>query len=294
MTTIVDRPNDGDAGSRQGSPDERPEDDRTPILKVVGAVSGSTALIVALLIYFGWARTQAYFGYFGVPADIVAYSTEQYVLRSARPMFVIFFVIIGIVVSAEVVKVAIGSRLASVSRHLTTAADLLAVGLLVFAILVAVNLVGLEPRPVLVPAALLAAAIMLRFSTGLGLASGGMFSQSRLLRAASTLVVLVLLFKLVGNYAVYHGESTAETNSRNPSILHSVAIESATALQLDPKHVTRETVDRGGSTGYRYSGLHLLAVGKDRYFFLPRNWKSSTVPVVALSRSADVTLEFLP
>ncbi|MCA1708568.1 MAG: hypothetical protein LC808_36940, partial [Actinobacteria bacterium] len=57
------------------------------ILELIGAIIAPTALITGLLYYFGWARTQAIFAYFGVDTSLVEYSPSDYVLRSSTVTF---------------------------------------------------------------------------------------------------------------------------------------------------------------------------------------------------------------
>jgi hypothetical protein len=52
------------------------------ITKALGTVLAQTALATAMLYYFGYARTQSLFGYFGVDPTLVGFSTQDYVLRS--------------------------------------------------------------------------------------------------------------------------------------------------------------------------------------------------------------------
>lgn len=65
--------------------------DPSNIFTIIGAITSQVALITALFYYFGWARTYSLFGYFGVDATLVGYSTPDYVLRSidvAFPWFI--------------------------------------------------------------------------------------------------------------------------------------------------------------------------------------------------------------
>ena len=57
------------------------------VLAIVGAVIAPSVLITSLLYYFGWARTQAAFAYFGLDASLVEYSTPDFVLRSVNIAF---------------------------------------------------------------------------------------------------------------------------------------------------------------------------------------------------------------
>jgi hypothetical protein len=55
--------------------------------RVAGLVVSQTALLTALLFYFGWARTQATFSYFGIDVSLLGFSTSDYLLRSVNAAF---------------------------------------------------------------------------------------------------------------------------------------------------------------------------------------------------------------
>jgi hypothetical protein len=80
--------NGGD-GSHSGET-PAPDPAKSPgksILEYVTAVGGFTAVLSALLLYFGYARTAALYGYFGVPIGVLDFSTMDYLLRSAEVIF---------------------------------------------------------------------------------------------------------------------------------------------------------------------------------------------------------------
>lgn len=57
------------------------------VLGVVGTLVAPTAVVVGLLYFFGWVRTQAIFSYFGVDTRLIDYSSADYVLRSSEILF---------------------------------------------------------------------------------------------------------------------------------------------------------------------------------------------------------------
>lgn len=54
---------------------------------VVGTIASQAALFIGVLYYFGWVRTHASLGYFGVDPSLIGYSTPDYVLRSINVTF---------------------------------------------------------------------------------------------------------------------------------------------------------------------------------------------------------------
>jgi hypothetical protein len=57
------------------------------ILEYVTTVGGFTAVLSALLLYFGYTRTATLYGYFGLPIGVLDLSTTDYLLRSAEVIF---------------------------------------------------------------------------------------------------------------------------------------------------------------------------------------------------------------
>ena len=73
-----------------------------PILETIAGVLAPITVITGLLYYFGWVRTAAIFSHFGVDQRILAYSIEDYLLRSAGVAFrPLAFVLIGVATSLQ-------------------------------------------------------------------------------------------------------------------------------------------------------------------------------------------------
>ena len=73
------------------------------ILETVGRIIAPITVITALLYYFGWVRTGAVFGRFGVDQRVLAYSVDDYLLRSAGVAFRPFaFLLLGVATSIAI------------------------------------------------------------------------------------------------------------------------------------------------------------------------------------------------
>jgi hypothetical protein len=68
-------------------------------LRTVATIVAQTTLVVALLFYFGWARTHAALAYFGVDPGLAHLSVNDYVLRSLD-VTVKLLVVLGILALA--------------------------------------------------------------------------------------------------------------------------------------------------------------------------------------------------
>jgi hypothetical protein len=57
---------------------------------------GPTTVLAALMYYFGWVRTRAFYAYFGVDVDSLGLSTSDYTLRSAEVLWPTALGILGL------------------------------------------------------------------------------------------------------------------------------------------------------------------------------------------------------
>ena len=65
-------------------------------LEWVTTVAGATTLVGALLYYFGWARASTTFSYFGIEAEVLGLSFQDYLLRSVRSTYQPLLVVAGV------------------------------------------------------------------------------------------------------------------------------------------------------------------------------------------------------
>jgi hypothetical protein len=73
---------EGRQSAAQDASDYSSSADITKGLRAVGTIAAQTTLVASLLFYFGWARTQAILGYFGINAAVTRLSVNDYVLHS--------------------------------------------------------------------------------------------------------------------------------------------------------------------------------------------------------------------
>ena len=77
--------------------------DQETVWKLGAAIVGQTALLTALLLYFGWARTKTTYGYFGIDLSLLDLSTTDFVLNSVNSAYnpllrIGLVVVVGLVV----------------------------------------------------------------------------------------------------------------------------------------------------------------------------------------------------
>src|ERR687891_2692220 len=57
------------------------------VSEVITTFVAPTTLVGALVFYFGWTRTRAWWLYFGVDPSVLGFSNQDYVLRSVNALF---------------------------------------------------------------------------------------------------------------------------------------------------------------------------------------------------------------
>ena len=275
MTT---RPSNGEPA--QGSGGSR---GAREIIELVGLVIAPATLLTALLFYFGWTRSRAQAAYFGVDADLLGRSSQEYVLRSISSIFwPLTLLLVGMLLALAAHA---GAKKLADTKHVHLLLVLAACGLVAGASLIIFAVLGVVWRPragggaVLTPAAfavgipVAAYALFLAFSVA---SKPGASHLDPLPRAELWLIAglfCVFTFWTVGNYANFRGRTLAERTATHLNRLPSVIVYSRQRIYLEGWGV-EETALNGSNAAYhfRYTGLKLLARAGNRSFLLPNGW----------------------
>jgi hypothetical protein len=265
-------------------------------------------VLTALLYDFGFVRAQALFGYFGLEVSLLDFSFQELVLRSAPVVFRPLTLIVFLVLMALVVHVLLARRLrqlpptSRIARSTAPAVGL-AAALLFLIAAGGLGLTGLELASVRwAPVALGAACVLTEYAVHLAEQQRGrrrsrrarrrpappMMSVplTRLRRGALAAAVLIALFWGFSIEANHQGDQLARAiaatiGTRSAAIVYSTdRLPFSADYGLDEVDLTQaKTVWR-----WRYTGLHVLAYRKNRWFLLPTSWtKDDEVPVVLLT-----------
>jgi hypothetical protein len=93
----------------------------------LSAVAAPITVVTALLMYVGWIRNRAYFGFFGIDQGILGLSLQDYVLRSVDVTFGavarILTAALAFIVFDKLLVVSIKNKFDSVSRNSTRPAS---------------------------------------------------------------------------------------------------------------------------------------------------------------------------
>ena len=272
------------------------------VLQTVGSVVAPTTLLTALLLYFGWAYTSAYFKYFGLDWSLVRLTTQDYITSSVlvlvKPMAVAF--------SAGLLIVWVHARLKArlftgpeARRRLRWAARVSGVcGFVLFGIgLRGIFFVEDQAQFSLrYPLSLGTGAVLLAYGSRLQARSGRNRGGMSDIRSTGLLEVTVAfflvalsLFIAATNYAADVGPDKARELVLSPEAV----LYSKEPLYLEAPGV-RETSCGEGAGGYRfrYDGLFLLIQSGGHYFFLPTTWSPADGVAVVVPESDAVRLHF--
>jgi hypothetical protein len=260
---------------------------------------GQFSIATALAFYFGWARTAAYYRFFGLDASMIGLSTADYVLRSVG---VLYWPLIGLSLVALLAMITHARLITFLGRF--SLRDSMAVldvagwGLITSAAVAFVAAVKwqsswAEPA---IPWLITGGACALAYSWLLRSILTNKQAANRFQLLASAGLALGGLFWLAGNYAEYTGSTQAQREAGEISYRTDVAVYSAQQLHLGGRNGIIEDESRGENAAYhyRYINLRLLTYSGGRYYLLPIEWRhDGTVPVIIIGESDSIRVEII-
>jgi hypothetical protein len=258
------------------------------LLLVLGAVGSPIALGTALLLYFGWVRSQAQAVAFGADVSVFEMSPQDLVLRSIDILF--FPIVLLLLIGLGLLRLDpwLRSRGAAAAAILRWAWLLVPIGLVLV-------LVARPIGNVLLP-------LLVMLAIG-GVAYGGLLARrSRGDTSPSSGVGVILvgalltatLFWQTERLAQVGGDALAEDLKQHVADrLPPVTLLSAERMQIDAFGVDEATLEGSGSAyRYRYDGLYLLQRSGDKYFLLTDGWESDSGRLLVLTDNESIRLEF--
>ncbi|BCL12307.1 hypothetical protein [Micromonospora sagamiensis] len=279
-------------------------DPTTRIWVVLGSLVSQTAVLTALLYYFGWVRTKTTYGHFGVDTRLLDFSTTDYLLRSLNsvltPLIVAGF--LALALRAAHRQTVLPVITAGDRRRLVTRAVVMARGSAV--LLAALVLVGLLAEDRVgaslgsaLPLAMIAATGLLGYAEHLSTFTTRAVPDTgptRVRSLALLILTLVGLLWAVSSYAVHVGrEMAADVVASLPSEPELV-LYSAERLAVAGPGVTVDEIGQEGSRyRYRYSGLRLLVHTRDRYVLLPAQWERGRDHVYLIPTNGNLRIDLV-
>jgi hypothetical protein len=275
--------------------------------RVASGIASQTAVLVAVLFYFGWVSARETFGYFGVDLSLLGFSTPDVLLRSLYPGYqpLLVLAVCGLLAlcvhQGAVHAAARNDRVRRAARWLPVAALVAGAALLGPAILGLVVSDATRVLPTILPAALAIGALLVAYADKAWPALRGSRNQSprsedRRLRGFAFLALAALgAFWWIALYAGESGRENARQIARNLPYRTEVAVYATKRLSIPlydgvhEEHFPDETL----KYQYRYTGLRLLVHAGGRYFLVPSGWKRGVSPAIQIPDDGDVRLDYI-
>jgi uncharacterized membrane protein YidH (DUF202 family) len=278
-------------------------------LSVVTAIGPPLTIATALMIYFGWARTNVQARAMGLDVSLFRYSTQDYVLSSISTLFVPLLVVAALALGGLALHRRIGRALRRPAARpaLRTAGRVaLTLGLIVSGVAVLIAFFDRDQAPLIIPLALAVGTAVAAYGGWLAGAAAHdpdapapappvWQSALRLLLVGS--VITLALFWEVSNFAGVVGRGYAQQTAATVSRLPRVTAFSTTSLGIEAPGVREERIAAGPDTGndavrYRTTGLRFLASSGGRIFLLHDGWKPRGGTVIVLPDNEQVRWQF--
>src|SRR5215207_7017514 len=278
-------------------------------LSVVTTIGPPLTIATALMIYFGWARTNVQARAMGLDVSLFRYSTQDYVLSSISTLFVPLLVVAALALGGLALHRRIGRALRRPAARpaLRTAGRVaLILGLIVSGVAVLIAFFDRDRAPLIIPLALAVGTAVAAYGGWLAGAAAHdpdvtvpappvWQSALRLLLVGS--VVTLALFWEVSNFAGVVGRGHAQQTAATVSQLPRVTAFSTTSLGIEAPGVREERIEAGPDTSndairYRTTGLRFLASSGGRIFLLHDGWKPRGGTVIVLPDNEQVRWQF--
>jgi hypothetical protein len=276
-------------------------------ISVLTTLGPPLTIVTALMFYFGWARSDVQAQYMGLDVSLFGYSTQDYVLRSTKLLFIPLLITAALALGwLSLHRHIVGVLGRPASRPVLRTAGRAAVGVGVVAAVGAALAVTLnqELAPLVMPLVLAAGTATAAYGGWLAGAARAPDAtrptsppwQGALRTLLIGGVITLALFWEVSNYAGVVGRGYAVQLSRSISALPRATAFSPTPLgiQAPGVHEERLNVDPSAATEprYRITGLRLLVRSGGRMFLLHDQWTPQRGTVIVLPDNDQVRWQF--
>jgi hypothetical protein len=268
-------------------------------------------LLGALMYYFGWARTHAFYSYFGIDADSLGFSATDYILRSATTLWPPLVAVSLSLLAAQcglvfwgrwVADKAWAGRLRSaVIRPIYICASAL-VAISGYKILFASSPLVFT-TPLLLVGGFALVAYAQKMSRLLDDTIGRPQSApSRELRAevvSSRILLATVALALFWSAALF-ADNLGRSVAHYLELTGFAATPDIVLYSKDRIHFSGDGVneqDLGPTYSpyhFRYDGLKLLVHASDKYVVIPYSWRTANAFAVVLPDDKDVRIVFSP
>lgn len=274
-----------------------------PVLSAVGALAPPLTVVTSLMLYFGWARSAEQARFMGVDVSLFGYTTQDYVLRSIRTLYIPLLVVMAaalccLALHRRVLRALTVRRTHRGLRAAGTGA--LCGGLAATAFAVIAATLRRDWAPLVVPLVLAAGTAvaayggwLARVASGQDLRRSGPLWQQVLHRVLVGSVLTLALFWELSVYATVTGRGSAYELADSLTALPSATGFSPQPLGVEAAGVREDPVQFEGSVRhYRISGLRLLVRSGGKVFLLHDGWSPHIGTVVVLPDDGRVRWQY--
>jgi hypothetical protein len=279
-----------------------PERVNSEVVQRLVTLLANVSVLTALLVYFGWRRSETMAHQLGIDESILGMSTREYVLRSVRPVLTLLSVVAG----GALLWLWFDRRIVGRIHRDDGADRAVRLGLLFLSLawlLLPLLVVGLGyvwrvAAFVVFPLSIGAGVLLLLYGSQLRQQLHGAErpppGREALLRGFAAIAVCVCLFWAASNYAEVLGRSLARETAGQIDELASVVVYSPKRLHLTAPGAREQRLP-GDDTAYRYRyrGLRLLEHTGGHFFLVSDGWTPRYGVVMMLADGDPVRLEFV-
>ena len=266
----------------------------------IGSVIAPATLLTGIAFYFGWARTVAFDGYFGLDPGVVGYSTRDYVLTSLDPLFLPVLTVLVIAIAVVLVHGLVQRAHAKGTRprELEWLRDLAAILGGVLFVFGALAVFGALPfsTPYLVGSLFPAIGVLLlAYAVGLRRRLRGEAPLSTSARVLVGLLLALSLFWAAGLYAGTVGRNQARDLAAHLDRLPGVTLYSNADLPIAPRNGVVEQSAAAGAYRFGYTGLRLFTNVGQTLFLIPQKWQhSGGAPLLVVPETDSLRVALTP
>jgi hypothetical protein len=276
------------------------------LVKLLTEIASLLATATALLLYFGWVRSEAQARAFGTDVSLFGMSTQDFVLRSTDVIFLPGLAVLLLSLLAVWIHRRLTGKSSALRPELAARSRRRA-GRLGRVLWFAWLLPFIVGAPLLVARPSLGVSVLpFLFAAAVGgtwygyslrrYASGSPSSTPLPFFYLASALLVVSMFWMTERVARVGGEARADGIKDNIAVaLNSVTIYSATRLQLSGDAI-KEIPLKGPKAAYlfRYDGLYFLQKSGGYYFLLTDGWDTGNGRLVVLPESMPIRVEFGP
>jgi hypothetical protein len=245
-------------------------------LEVLSVIGPPLTVATALLVYFGWARTDAQAKAMGLDVSLFGYTVQDFILRSIQSLFqpLAWLVVIGLlwlILDRAVSRLLDSADHRKLIRRIATVVMVLgfAYAAVMWTVIVA------RPGQIVLYAPFLIAAGLVVGAWGLSVRRRGAESAGRALRITPRALERALVFTLVtlllfwgtSDYAQALGRGAAIEYQERSGLLPTAVVYSKERLAVTVPNVREDSVGTESAPLFRYTGLK--APGGQRRADLP-------------------------